>query len=110
MLELISNLARRNDEALGIIVLENVTAFLDHKDSAGSPWQVLIKYFAELLPNFTAPVVWFCNAVDYGCPQDRARIFIVSFQRKLADAAGGVPWQSPPKMEQVFLGDFLVHL
>ena len=108
ILNVMKTLAGRSGEPLMWAVLENVALLLKDKDEPNSPWQKLAKFMLEEMPEFTPWVIWECNSINYGTPQDRHRIYLVTFRRMFATVCGGVPAHPPKTAPSRKIGDFLL--
>lgn len=61
-----------------VFIFENVKGLLSH--DSGKTWEVIQNTFKELGYDFHAQVL---NARNYGIPQNRERLFVVGFRKKI---------------------------
>ena len=80
-----------------VFIYENVVGMLTHDN--GNTWKVIKDVFNSL--GYT--IYWnVLNSIDYGIPQDRKRLFVVGFKRKVDN------FQFPKKIElKTTMFDFL---
>ena len=78
-----------------VFVFENVTGMLTH--DKGRTWEVISSTFDELGYLWT---YWVLNALDYGLPQNRLRIFVVGFRSDLAKYSAKLQKPEPVRLEK----------
>lgn len=74
-----------------VFIYENVKAILENDE--GKTWRKITKIFDELNYDWTMMVL---NAKNFGIPQNRERVFVVGFKKKLKV---GTKFKSPKPME-----------
>ncbi len=82
-------------------LLENVKGLVTH--DGGQTLSTIIEVLVDLGYRVWAKVL---NAVDYGVPQSRERIYIVGVQKDIAEFGSGFFWPAP-KAERVDIGQFV---